>query len=183
MSTGRSRKSRPSRDAHGRPLLPPDRRGGAHPEPHIEVSLIQAGPELAERLEIGPGDTVVARRRVRSINGEPTNINDSHFRSTWSRTPRSCRRSNCRAAPIGAGRAGLPAGPRRRRDLRADADPEEVHRLGLGPGTPVAVHHGHRLHGRRATGSSAPSTSYPATVTRSCSSATSTPRPIARHLW
>jgi GntR family transcriptional regulator len=115
---------------------------GRTPSQHIEVSLIQAGPELAERLEIGPGDTVVARRRVRSINGEPTNINDSHY-------PIDLVKDSEIMSPV-----YLPRGTDRvlaelgyPQDHAVDEifvrmpTPEEVHRLGLGPGTPVAVHH------------------------------------------
>jgi DNA-binding GntR family transcriptional regulator len=137
------RKSRPSpatptMDRFSRQIV----EEGRTPGQHIEVSLIQAGPELAQRLEVGPGDTVVARRRVRSINGEPTNINDSHF-------PIDLVKDSEIMSP-----AYLPRGTDQvlaelghPQDHAIDEifvrmpTPEEVHRLGLGPGTPVAVHY------------------------------------------
>jgi len=115
---------------------------GRTPSQHIEVSLIQAGPEIARRLEIGAEDTVVARRRVRSINGEPTNINDSHFpldlvKDSEIMSPVYLRRGTDRVlAELGHAQ-----------DHAVDEifvrmpSPEESHRLHLGPGTPVAVHY------------------------------------------
>ncbi len=52
---------------------------GRVPSMSIDIALVQATPDLAERLRVEPGATVVIRRRVRFINGEPVNINDSHF--------------------------------------------------------------------------------------------------------
>ncbi len=115
---------------------------GRTPSQLIEVSLVQAGPDLAQRLHLDPGDTVVARRRVRLINGEPTNINDSHF-------PIDLVKDSEIMSP-----AYLPRGTDQvlaelghRQDHAIDEifvrmpTPTEIHRLGLGPGTPVAVHY------------------------------------------
>src|SRR5262249_18614109 len=52
---------------------------GRVPSQTIEVSLVAATPDLAKRLNVSKGEIVAARRRVRFINGEPTNINDSHY--------------------------------------------------------------------------------------------------------
>jgi len=115
---------------------------GRTPAHAIEVALIGATAELAERLRLQVGDTVVARRRVRFINGEPTNINDSHF-------PVDLVKDSEIMLP-----AYLPRGTDEvlaelghRQDHAIDEifvrmpTPGEIHRLSLGPGTPVAVHY------------------------------------------
>jgi GntR family transcriptional regulator len=115
---------------------------GRTPSQHIEVSLVQAAADLAQRLQVNPGDLIVARRRVRSINGEPTNINDSHF-------PLELVKDSEIMSP-----AYLPRGTDQvLADLGYPQDraideifvrmptPDEIHRLNLGPGTPVAVHY------------------------------------------
>ncbi|WP_239087059.1 GntR family transcriptional regulator [Catellatospora methionotrophica] len=115
---------------------------GRTPHQAIEVSLVQAAPDLAERLGIAAGETVVARRRVRFINGEPVNINDSHF-------PIELVKDSEIMSP-----AYLPRGTDQvladlgyRQDRAIDEifirmpTPEEIHRLSLGPGTPVAAHY------------------------------------------
>jgi GntR family transcriptional regulator len=115
---------------------------GRTPSQLIEVSLVQAGPELAERLQVEVGATIVARRRIRFINGEPTNLNDSHF-------PIDLVKDSEIMSP-----AYLPRGTDQvladlgyRQDYAIDEifvrmpTPSEIHRLALGPGTPVAVHY------------------------------------------
>ena len=115
---------------------------GRVPGQRIEVSLVPATPDVAERLQVEIGAVIVARRRVRSINGEPTNINDSHF-------PLEIVKESEIMSP-----AYVPRGTDRvltdlgyRQDRAIDEifvrmpTPEEIHRLSLGPGTPVAVHY------------------------------------------
>ncbi|MDG4821750.1 GntR family transcriptional regulator [Asanoa sp. WMMD1127] len=115
---------------------------GRTPSYVIEVTLVQAGPDLADRLHLDQAATVVARRRIRLINGEPTNINDSHF-------PIDLVKDSEIMSP-----AYLPRGTDQvlaelgyRQDHAIDEifvrmpTPDETHRLRLGPGTPVAVHY------------------------------------------
>ena len=115
---------------------------GRTPSMLIEVSLVQATDDIAERLRIKVGDTVVARRRTRSIDGEPYNINDSHY-------PIELVKDSEIMLP-----AYLPRGTDQvlielgyRQDYAIDEffvrmpTPGEIHRLGLGPGTPVALHY------------------------------------------
>jgi GntR family transcriptional regulator len=124
---------------------------GRTPNHAIEVALIEATPDLAQRLQLDVGATVVARRRVRSINGEPTNLNDSHF-------PIELVKDSEIMLP-----AYLPRGTDQvlaelgHRQVHAIDEifvrmptPVEIHRLDLGPGTPVAVHYdtGYAAHGR-----------------------------------
>jgi DNA-binding GntR family transcriptional regulator len=115
---------------------------GRAPSQIIEVSLVPATPDLAERLRVDQGATVVARRRVRSINGEPVNINDSHF-------PLDLVRDSEIMSPayVPRGTDQVLADLGHPQDRAIDEifvrmpTPDEVHRLGLGPGTPVAVHY------------------------------------------
>lgn len=115
---------------------------GRTPSHVIEVSLIEATPDLAQRLQLDRADIVVARRRIRFINGEPTYINDSHF-------PIDLVKDSEIMLP-----AYLPRGSDQvlaelghRQDHAIDEifvrmpTPTEMHRLDLGPGTPVAVHY------------------------------------------
>jgi GntR family transcriptional regulator len=115
---------------------------GRTPHQEIEVSLVQAGPELAERLGLAPGDTVVARRRVRYINGEAVNINDSHFPLDL---VKDSEIMSLAYLPRGTDQVLADLGYRQDRAideiLVRMPTPDEVHRLGLGPGTPVAVHY------------------------------------------
>lgn len=140
---------RPQQKSRPRPVTPAMDRfseqivaEGRTPSYVIEVSLIRTGPDLAQRLRLDEGDTVVARRRIRLINGEPTNINDSHF-------PIDLVKDSEIMSP-----AYLPRGTDQvlaelghRQDHAIDEifvrmpTPEEIHRLRLGPGTPVAVHY------------------------------------------
>ncbi|MEU4562881.1 GntR family transcriptional regulator [Actinoplanes sp. NPDC023936] len=115
---------------------------GRVPSQRIEVSLVQATPDLAERLGVAAGATIVARRRVRFINGEPTNINDSHFplelvKDSEIMSPAYIPRGSDQVL------TDLGHGQDRAIDeifIRMPT-PDEIHRLGLGPGTPVAVHY------------------------------------------
>ncbi|BEL06699.1 GntR family transcriptional regulator [Actinoplanes sichuanensis] len=139
---------RPQEKSRPRPLVPEMDRfsqqiaaEGRSPSQRIEVSLVQAGPDLAERLRVEPGAIVVARRRVRFINGEPTNINDSHF-------PLDLVKDSEIMSPayIPRGTDQVLADLGHRQDRAIDEilvrmpTPDEIHRLTLGPGTPVAVH-------------------------------------------
>ncbi|GAA1778307.1 GntR family transcriptional regulator [Luedemannella helvata] len=114
---------------------------GRTPTQTIDVSLIAAPADIAQRLELDEGTLIVARRRVRSINGEPVNINDSHF-------PLEIVKDSEIMSP-----ADIPRGTNQAlADLGYAQDraideyywrmptPEESHRLSLGAGTPVVMH-------------------------------------------
>ncbi|WP_433299666.1 GntR family transcriptional regulator [Actinoplanes sp. CA-030573] len=114
---------------------------GREPSQTIEVSLIKAPADIAKRLEVSEGELVVARRRVRFINGEPVNTNDSHFpldvvRDSEIMSPADIPRGTNQAlADLGFAQA-------RAIDeffVRMPT-PEEAQRLQLGAGTPVALH-------------------------------------------
>ncbi|BFU47882.1 GntR family transcriptional regulator [Krasilnikovia sp. MM14-A1004] len=115
---------------------------GRVPSQTIEVSLIKAPAEIAKRLELAEGELVVARRRVRFINGEPVNTNDSHFpldivRDSEIMSPADIAQgTNQYLADLGHPQA-------RAIDeyfIRMPT-PDEAQRLSLGAGTPVALHY------------------------------------------
>jgi DNA-binding GntR family transcriptional regulator len=115
---------------------------GRYPSQSIDVALVQAGPEIGKRLQLAEDTVVVARRRIRYINGQPVNINDTHF-------PLEIAKDSAIMSP-----ADVKAGTNQ---LLADLGypqaraideifvrmptPDHIHRLDLGPGTPVAVHY------------------------------------------
>jgi DNA-binding GntR family transcriptional regulator len=52
---------------------------GRSPAQSIEVAIVVPPREIADRLQLPVDGRAVVRRRVRSIDGEPFNINDSYF--------------------------------------------------------------------------------------------------------
>lgn len=52
---------------------------GRVPSQRINVEIIQPPGRVADRLALSPGDLVVVRRRVRYLNDEPFNINDTFY--------------------------------------------------------------------------------------------------------
>jgi GntR family transcriptional regulator len=53
--------------------------GGRAREGSIGVGLVQAGPDVASRLEVEEKATVIARRRVRLLDGQLVNTNDTYY--------------------------------------------------------------------------------------------------------
>jgi DNA-binding GntR family transcriptional regulator len=115
---------------------------GRVPSMQIEVALVQATPDLAERLRVEAGATIVIRRRVRFINGEPVNINDSHFPLDLVKDSEIMSPAYI---PRGTDRVLADLGHEQERAVDEIfvrmPTPDEIRRLGLGPGTPVAVHY------------------------------------------
>ena len=52
---------------------------GRTPEQTIEVSIVSASEYIAERLEVPPGENLVVRRRLRSVDGQPSSISESYY--------------------------------------------------------------------------------------------------------
>jgi DNA-binding GntR family transcriptional regulator len=52
---------------------------GREPGQSIDVAIVEPPQEVAERLRLQPGEPTVVRRRVRRLDGEPYNINDSYY--------------------------------------------------------------------------------------------------------
>lgn len=115
---------------------------GRQPSQTIGVSVVSAPELVAQRLEIEPGSPVVVRKRVRSLDGEPFNINDTYYpyelaQGTEIMSPEDIPRgSNFVLEDYGYV------------EVRAIDEiyvrmpqPDEVQRLGLSPGTPIAAHY------------------------------------------
>lgn len=115
---------------------------GRQPSQSIDVAVEQAEGIIAERLGVPEGTSVVARKRVRSIDGEPFNVNDTYY-------PLSLAANTAVMSP-----ADIPEGSNSviekliGPEVRAVDEiyvrmptPDEARRLKLSTGTPVAVHY------------------------------------------
>jgi GntR family transcriptional regulator len=107
----------------------------------IEVAIVQPPKQVQRRLGLPPDHSVATRRRTRRLDGEPYNLNDSYVDlalvegSEWMNPADVTRGTNQVLAELGKGLV-------RALDeiyIRMPT-PEEVRRLQLGPGTPVAEH-------------------------------------------
>lgn len=114
---------------------------GRQPSQTIDVAIVTPPREVARRLEQDDNAVTVVRRRVRSLDGEPYFINDSYFplelvKASEIMSPTDIARgANQTLAELGYDQV-------RALDevyVRMPT-PDEVHRLQLGPGTPVAMH-------------------------------------------
>jgi DNA-binding GntR family transcriptional regulator len=116
-------------------------RDGRKPTQSIEVAVVPATKVISERLGVDAGDPVVARKRIRSVDGRPFNINDTYYRFDHAE-----RTSIMNPADIPRGSNyvledfGL-------KEVRAIdefyirmPEQDEVKRLELRSGTPVACH-------------------------------------------
>jgi len=52
---------------------------GREPGQSIDVSVVHAPSEIAQWLEIEEGDPIAVRRRVRTLDGEPSNTADTYY--------------------------------------------------------------------------------------------------------
>jgi DNA-binding GntR family transcriptional regulator len=114
---------------------------GRTPSQTIDVAIVTPPAHVAERLKLAPSDLAAVRRRIRSLDGEPYYINDSYYpldlvSGSEIMTPTDI----ARGASVVLRELGY-------HQVRALDEvyvrmptPDEVHRLSLGPGTPVAVH-------------------------------------------
>ena len=107
----------------------------------IEAEVIDPDQEVRKRLQLREGQQVVVRRRIRSIDGERFNINDSYF-------PLDLVQGSVIVSsediPRGANAILTDLGYEQVRALDEIyirmPNPDEVSRLQLGPGTPVGIH-------------------------------------------
>ncbi|THJ76072.1 GntR family transcriptional regulator [Candidatus Frankia alpina] len=115
---------------------------GRTPSQTIDVSIVVPPREIATRLRLNAGETAAVRRRVRSIDGEPFNINDSYYplsivQGSEIVLPHDIARGANRVlAELGHRQVGL-----RHHLISRMPTPSERHRLQLSPGTPVTVHY------------------------------------------
>jgi DNA-binding GntR family transcriptional regulator len=115
---------------------------GREPSQSIEVAVENASGLIAQRLGVAEGTPVVARKRVRFIDGEPFNINDTYYTLELAA---GTAVMNPDDIPEGSNSIiEKLIGP----EVRAVDEiyvrmpnPEETRRLTLSTGTPVAVHY------------------------------------------
>ncbi|MFJ3436464.1 GntR family transcriptional regulator [Streptomyces cyaneofuscatus] len=114
---------------------------GREPRQEIEVAIVEPPDEVSKRLRLEPGELVAVRKRVRYLDGEPFNINDSYFPLALVRDSEIMRPEDIAR---GANQVLAELGYRQERALDElyirMPTPEQVHRLDLGPGTPVGIH-------------------------------------------
>ena len=114
---------------------------GREPRQEIEVAIVEPPEEVAKRLRLEPGELVAVRKRVRYLDGEPFNINDSYFPLSIVRDSEIMRPEN-----IGRGANEVLAELGYRQVRALDElyirmpSPDQAHRLDLGPGTPIGYH-------------------------------------------
>ncbi|GCE01546.1 GntR family transcriptional regulator [Embleya hyalina] len=107
----------------------------------IDVAIVEGSPDVRQRLQLADGELAAVRRRVRKVEGEPYNINDSYFRlsdvqgSEIMHPANVERGTNQVMDELGIGQAKCLDEIYVRMPT-----PDESHRLQLLPGTPVAVH-------------------------------------------
>lgn len=114
---------------------------GREPRQEIEVAIVEPPEEVAKRLQVEAGELVAVRKRVRYLDGEPFNINDSYF-------PLGIVRDSevMRPEDIGRGANEVLAELGYRQVRALDElyfrmpTPDQAHRLDLGPGTPIGYH-------------------------------------------
>ncbi|MFD2354778.1 GntR family transcriptional regulator [Nonomuraea ferruginea] len=114
---------------------------GREPSQYIEVLTVSPVEEIASRLELSDGELAVVRRRLRFVDGQPYNTNDSYF-------PRKLVADSAIARPgdieRGANRVLEELGHEQVRvvdDIWARMpNQEEAERLQLELGTPVMVY-------------------------------------------
>jgi DNA-binding GntR family transcriptional regulator len=114
---------------------------GRVPSQTIAVELVKAPARVAARLDVATSDLVVVRRRVRYLDGEPFNLNDTYFpfelvSGSEIMDPADVAR--------GTNQVLIELGFEQVRaidEIEARMPhPDEARRLELGPGNPVAVH-------------------------------------------
>ncbi len=107
----------------------------------IEVSIVDPPQAVRERLHLADGELAVVRRRVRYLDGEPFNTNDTYFPLRMVQNTEIMRPDDITR---GANEVLAEAGYRQVRALDEFyirmPTPDEARRLALLPGTPIAFH-------------------------------------------
>jgi GntR family transcriptional regulator len=114
---------------------------GRQADQRIEVAIVAAPADIARRLQVDAGELVVRRQRLRLLDEEPYQINDSYYprdvaEGTEVMTPHNI--------PRGANQVLAEYGHAQVRALdeiwARMPTPDEVTRLRILPGTPVVEH-------------------------------------------
>lgn len=114
---------------------------GREPRQDIEVAIVDPPREVRDRLKLAQGELAVVRRRVRHLDNEPFNINDSYFplsivQDTEIMNPHDIKRG---ANQVLAERGYVQVRALDEIYVRMPT-PAEIARLALAPGTPIACH-------------------------------------------
>lgn len=115
---------------------------GRQPSQSIDVAVVPAEGIVADRFGVANGTQLVARKRVRSIDGEPFNINDTYHEYSIAG---GTEVMNPADVPRGSNSIIEDVLGKEVRTLDEFyirmPTPEEASRLKLSSGTPVAVHY------------------------------------------
>jgi GntR family transcriptional regulator len=118
-----------------------DEGSGRRPSQDIEVAIVQPTAATRDRLKLSENELLAVRRRTRYIDGEPYNMCDSYVRLAFVQDSEFM-------SPVDVARGTNQVLADLGKPLVRALDeiyvrmpkPEEVSRLKLGPGTPVAEH-------------------------------------------
>ena len=114
---------------------------GREPRQTIEVSIVDPPLDVKKRLRLGDGELAAVRRRVRYLDGEPFNTNDSYFPLRIVQDTEIMRPGDiARGANEVLAEAGYPQVRALDEIYIRMPTPDEIRRLDLAPGTPVASH-------------------------------------------
>lgn len=114
---------------------------GRVPDQQIEVGIVAAPDDIAERLDVRPGASLVVRRRLHSVDGVTSSMSESYYPLEFAQgTPLLDPRA------FSGGTAALLAELGQEQVRHTDEittrmpDPAEVQRLEIGQGVPVLAH-------------------------------------------
>ena len=114
---------------------------GREPRQTIDVSIVTPPSDVMERLKLAEGELAVVRRRIRYLDGEPFNTNDSYYPLNLVQDTEIMRPVDiARGANEILVEQGYPQVRALDEIYIRMPTPEEARRLELGPGTPVACH-------------------------------------------
>jgi GntR family transcriptional regulator len=114
---------------------------GRTPSQEIEVSIVEPSAAIRERLGLEPGELVAARRRVRKLDDVPYNLNDSYVRLSLVQGSDFMHPGDvARGTNAVLGELGHELVYGFHEFYLQMPKPDEVQRLALGPGVPVAEH-------------------------------------------
>ena len=108
----------------------------------ISVAIDQASPEVAARLDIAEGELVVVRRRLRTIDGAPHNLNDTYYPRDIAEGTPIMHPADVQQGTIALMRDLGYEQVQYRDDLETRMPTlDEAERLSIPPGVPVLVQH------------------------------------------
>lgn len=114
---------------------------GREPRQAIDVAIVAPPPNVMERLKLNDGELAVVRRRVRYLDGEPFNLNDSYYPLNFVQGTEIMHPADiARGANQVLAEQGYPQVRALDEIYFRMPTPDEVRRLELPPGTPVACH-------------------------------------------